>query len=184
MIYVGESVRKQFRVVIIDFIADDLSPEKEILGELADVEAFNAHNEEGLSGRIEDVDAIMLYHSVPLTPKTIGQLEKCKLIVRCGVGCDNVDLVAAAKHGIPVANVPDYGTEEVADSAIGLTLALTRGITFLNSRLRDNLGPLVLPASDSASASSQSGFWDCRPRANRNRRCHSRKGFGYESPVL
>src|SRR5262249_10569208 len=65
--------------------------------------------------------------------------RNCKLIVRCGVGYDNVDRVFARERGIPVANVPDYGTEEVADSAIGLTLALTRGITQLNSFLRDNV---------------------------------------------
>jgi C-terminal binding protein len=40
-----------------------------------------------------------------------------------------------------VVNVPDYGSEEVADSALGMTLALTRGISFLNSRLRDRIEP-------------------------------------------
>jgi len=48
--------------------------------------------------------------------------------------------VFARHRGIPVANIPDYGTEEVADSAIGLTLALTRGIVFLNSILQKNRG--------------------------------------------
>jgi D-3-phosphoglycerate dehydrogenase/C-terminal binding protein len=61
--------------------------------------------------------------------------------VRCGVGIDNVDYTAARKRGIPVANVPDYGTEDVADSAIGLMLGLARGTHFLNSRLRAARGP-------------------------------------------
>ncbi|MFN8685747.1 MAG: C-terminal binding protein, partial [Acidobacteriota bacterium] len=47
----------------------------------------------------------------------------------------------ARERGIPVANVPDYGTEEVADSAIGLMLAMTRGINRLNSRLRNGVEP-------------------------------------------
>jgi D-3-phosphoglycerate dehydrogenase/C-terminal binding protein len=68
-------------------------------------------------------------------------LRRCKLIVRCGVGYDNVDWRFAQQQGIPVANVPDYGTEEVADSAIVMMLTLTRGITYYNTRLRAAIGP-------------------------------------------
>jgi C-terminal binding protein len=82
----------------------------------------------------------MMYHTMKLSRKTIERLTRCKLIVRCGVGYDNVDHDFARQRGIPVANVPDYGTDEVADSAIGYILALTRGIAFFNSRLRANQG--------------------------------------------
>ena len=78
----------------------------------------------------------MIYHCLRFTAKSIARLKQCKLIVRCGVGYDNVDYRAAREQGIPVANVPDYGTEEVADSAIGMALSLARGISLLNSRLR------------------------------------------------
>src|SRR5690242_9119277 len=83
----------------------------------------------------------MMYHSLPVTRKTIERLRRCKLIVRCGVGVDNVDHAFAATRGIPVANVPDYGTEDVADSAIGMMLTLSRGIHRANSALRDGRGP-------------------------------------------
>ena len=53
-------------------------------------------------------------------------------------GYDNVELAAAQRRGVPVCNVPDYGTEEVDDSAIGMMLTLTRGIHLLHSRLRDS----------------------------------------------
>jgi lactate dehydrogenase-like 2-hydroxyacid dehydrogenase len=79
----------------------------------------------------------MLFHNVSITRSTIERLRACKLIVRCGVGFDNVDRAFARERGIPVCNVPDYGTEEVADSAIGMLLALTRGITFSNTYLRN-----------------------------------------------
>ena len=117
----------RFRVVVADFIADELRPERDTLGDIADLEMLNANSEADLVGRIEDADAIMLYHNIAITRGTIGRLERCKLIVRCGVGYDNVDHRFARERGIPVANVPDYGTEEVADSAIGMMLALTRG---------------------------------------------------------
>ena len=100
-----------------------------------------ATHEEQLAGQIEDAHAIMLYHDLSITRRTIERLRNCRLIVRCGVGCDNVDWRAAGQRGIPVVNVPDYGTEEVADSAIGLMLSLTRGIAYLNSRLRAGEGP-------------------------------------------
>jgi C-terminal binding protein len=128
------------RVVIADFIAGPLEAERRILGEVADVVALDASCEDDLVGKIESADAIMMYHTVSITAKTIDRLERCKLIVRCGVGYDNVDWRHARTRGIDVANVPDYGTEEVADTAIGMTLALTRGITLFNSRLRERQG--------------------------------------------
>jgi C-terminal binding protein len=130
----------QFRVVIADFVADELAPEREILGDIAEVVALNAHSEAQLAGHVETADAVMLYHNIAITPATISRLEKCKLIVRCGVGYDNVDWRAARARGIPVGNVPDYGTEEVADSAIGLMLSLVRGINFFNNRLQRKAG--------------------------------------------
>jgi D-3-phosphoglycerate dehydrogenase/C-terminal binding protein len=130
----------RFRVVVADFIVDELRPERETLGDIADLEMLNAHSESDLAGRVETADAIMMYHNIAITRTTIARLEQCKLIVRCGVGFDNVDHRFARERGIPVANVPDYGTEEVADSAIGLMLSLTRGIAFLNNRLQRGEG--------------------------------------------
>jgi C-terminal binding protein len=132
---------KRFKVVITDFIRDSLEPERRILGDLADIAFLDAYHEPDLLGRIEDADAIMVYHHLPLTRSTLERLEHCKLIVRCGVGFDNVDHVFARQRGIPVSNVPDYGTEEVADSAIAMMMAMTRGVTLMNSRLKANVGP-------------------------------------------
>jgi len=131
----------EFRVVVTDFIQPPLTVEQEILKGVAQVEALNACGEEDLAGRIEDADAIMMYHFVTLSEPTIRRLKKCRLIVRCGVGVDNVDHRTARELGIPVANVPDYGAEEVADSAIGMMLTLTRGIHYANSRLQRGVGP-------------------------------------------
>ena len=124
------------RIVVTDFVTDSLETERRILDGVADVEAIQAHDESELFGKIDDADAVMMYHTIALTPATIGRLTRCRLIVRCGVGVDNVDHAFAAARGIPVANVPDYGTEDVADSAIGMMLSLTRGIHPLNSKLR------------------------------------------------
>jgi D-3-phosphoglycerate dehydrogenase/C-terminal binding protein len=131
----------RFKVVVTDFIADALEPEKKALADIADVIALDARHEDQLRGHVKDADALMVYHNLSVTRKTIERLTRCKLINRCGVGFDNVDWRFARERGIPVTNVPDYGTEDVADTAIGMMLALARGTHFLNSRLRAGLGP-------------------------------------------
>jgi D-3-phosphoglycerate dehydrogenase/C-terminal binding protein len=123
------------KVVITDMMADELAPEREALGGGVRLEALDARREEDLAGRIEDADALIVYQ-LPLSRRTIGRLERCRIIVRGGVGYDKVDGPFARERGIALANVPDYCTEEVADSALGLMLALTRGLASLNSRLR------------------------------------------------
>ncbi len=129
------------KIVITDFLTGDLEIERRVLGDLAVLDTCDANDEQQLVGRVEDAAALMVYHNIRITAATINRLADCKLIIRCGVGVDNIDIAAATARGIPVANVPDYGTEEVADSAIGMTLALTRGIHRLNSRLRAGRGP-------------------------------------------
>ena len=128
----------RFKVVVTDFVEEPADFEREILGGIADVEILRAIGEENLKGKIEDADAIMIYHYVTIMRPTIERLEKCRLIVRCGVGYDNIDRLFAREKGIDVANVPDYGTEEVADSAIGMALSLARGFHFMNKRLQDD----------------------------------------------
>lgn len=127
-------------VAIADFLTDDLEPERAILGDTARVVALDAKCEQDLAGRIEDADAIVLYHAISITRETIERLKCCKVIVRGGVGYDNVDWRTAREHGIPVAIVPDYGSEEVADTAIGMALALARGLHVQNVRLRAGRG--------------------------------------------
>lgn len=130
-----------FHVVVTDVLTDELDIERSVLAGVADVVSLGAESEEHLIGRIEQADAIMLYHKVTMSARIIERLKHCRLIVRCGVGYDNVDVDAARARGIAVANVPDYGSEDVADTAIGMMLALARGISRLNSLMRDAAAP-------------------------------------------
>jgi len=83
-------------------------------------------------------DAILAWHDLQFTEQVIKKLKVCKAIVRVGVGFDNVDLQAAGEYGIPVCNVPDYGTNDVADHAVALMLALFRGIYAFSEKVRDS----------------------------------------------
>ncbi|WP_436644307.1 C-terminal binding protein [Microbaculum sp. FT89] len=75
---------------------------------------------------------LVCYHEVAVTAAVLDRMSKCRVVVRAGVGFDNIDLQAAGERGIAVCNTPDYGTTDVADHAIALTLAFLRGITFYN----------------------------------------------------
>lgn len=130
----------RWKVVITDLIVEPLDYERDVLKDIADVHALDAMQESDLIGQIEDADAIMVYHYFRFTRASIERLERCKLIVRPGVGYDGIDTVFARQRGIPVCNVPDYGTEEVADSALAMAVCLSRGTHFLNSRLKRGLG--------------------------------------------
>ncbi len=130
----------RFKVVITDFVGEPLDVERRILGDLADIAALDAKHEDEMAGRIADADAVMVYHFLKVTEATIARLRRCKVIIRCGAGFDNVDGAACRARGIALCNVPDYGSEEVADSALGMALSLMRGIHFLNSRLRRGHG--------------------------------------------
>jgi C-terminal binding protein len=139
-IFYPQTMNKPYRVVITDLIVEPLTFEREILGDIAEVVALNAMSETELVGRIEDADAVMVYHYFRFTKASIDRLTRCKVIVRPGVGYDGIDIAAARARGIPVCNVPDYGTEEVADSAMAMALSLARGSHFLNSRLKRGIG--------------------------------------------
>lgn len=71
-----------------------------------------------------------------LTPGILARMTRCRLIVQGGVGFNHIDIAAAAELGIPVCHTPDYGTTEVADHAVALLLALSRGITHYDTDLR------------------------------------------------
>lgn len=76
----------------------------------------------------EAAEAVIAYHRLSYDAALCAGLRSCRILVRAGVGCDNVDLAAFTARDIPVCNVPDYGIAEVADHAVALLLALARGV--------------------------------------------------------
>lgn len=131
----------QHRVVIVDSLhggyLEQPDMEREVLGSVAEVELLRVQSGEELYGRIEDADAIICWHHIAIDKPLIERLRHCCGIIRAAVGYDNMDLAAAGRCGIPICNIPDYGTEEVADHAWALILALVRRLPVLDRHCRD-----------------------------------------------
>ena len=110
--------------------------EKAIIGSAAKVTRHLCDTDADLDEKIASANAIIIWHNMPLTEIGISKLNNCRAIIRNGVGFDSVNIAAARERGIAVCNVPDYGTEEVADHAIALTMALCRQILPLNQEAK------------------------------------------------
>ncbi len=82
-----------------------------------------------------DADA-MLVNLAPVPAQTIAGLRRCKVISRYGVGYDNVDVPAATRRGVWVANVPDYCMEDVSDHAMALLLSVAKRVTQRDKQIR------------------------------------------------
>lgn len=117
---------KPYCVLVADFLKES-AVETPVLNDLARIELAGASDESELAELLPAADAILLFHDIPmLTDASMVLAGRCRGIVRAGVGYNNIDLAAASRRGIVVCNVPDYGTEEVADHTLMLLLALVR----------------------------------------------------------
>ena len=138
------------KVYITDYGFPNLEQERNLLNAMGyDVYSTANATEDDIIVNARDADAILVQWA-PLTSRVISSLQKCRIIVRYGIGVDNIDLEAARKQCIPVCNVPDYCVEEVADHTISLALALARQLIETNVRMKNGgwsiIPPFPMPA--------------------------------------
>jgi len=125
-----------FTVLVADFLRET-SIESKVLTDIARLVMGQATDEAELSGFLPQADAIMVFHDISrLGERSFAQAPRCRGVVRAGVGYNNIDVEAATRRGVVVCNVPDYGTEEVADHAIMFLLALVRRLIPCHSAIR------------------------------------------------
>ncbi len=96
----------------------------------AELKPFQARTEEEYLAQLADADAVLMTPRTYVTTPVIRALRRCKVISAAGIGVDKVDVDAATEAGIPVTNVPDVFTEEVADQAFMLLLAVNRKLLY------------------------------------------------------
>ena len=118
---------KKWIVGITDYIRPPADIERQAFPEAKFVFLCDWRDSESNARHWRQVDALLAWH-FPINRGTIELLEQCKIVVRYGVGYDTVDVTALAERGIPLCNTPDYGTEEVADTACAMILAIQRKV--------------------------------------------------------
>jgi D-3-phosphoglycerate dehydrogenase / 2-oxoglutarate reductase len=129
--------KSQLKVVVINADYPHYEIEKDILNPFSiNLVSVDTHSADALINAVQDADAILVRETV-LNNDTINAMGNCKVIVRYGVGVDNIDLDAAQEKGIHVANVPDYGSEEVADQALALMMSVSRRIVTRDKDVRN-----------------------------------------------
>jgi D-3-phosphoglycerate dehydrogenase len=119
-------------VVITDCDHDTIDPEQAVLdGHDVELRRLQCRAPEEVAAQAADAD-VLINQYVPITAEVLGALPRCRLVVRYGVGVDNLDLETATARGVWVANVPDYGRDEVADHTLALALSMLRGVAVLD----------------------------------------------------
>ncbi len=127
----------KFKVVLTDNIFPDLDVERELLDKV-DAELVEIKNGEGLEKEVADADAVInTYAQVP--GELIEKMQKCKLIIRNGIGVNTIDVDTCNKKGIMVANIPTYCLDEVATHAVADMLALNRKLLKMDASVRSGV---------------------------------------------
>ena len=127
-----------YRILVTDTDMPSFEIEEEVLRPLgAEVHLAPASDEATLAREAAKADGIMVGYA-PVTEKVIAAAAEggVRAIVRYGIGYDNVDIAAAERYGIPVANVPDYCLDEVADHTMALLLVSARKLIDATSSVR------------------------------------------------
>ena len=133
-------------VLITDSGFPHLDAERAILSAAgATVQAAQCRTAEEVIAAGAEAD-VLIVQWAPITRAVVAALPRLRLIVRYGIGVDNVDLAAAGERGIPVCNVPDYCLDEVADHTMALALALSRQLPQTDAVVRSGIWKITPPA--------------------------------------
>lgn len=113
---------------------DGVDMEKEIL-ETADSEVAHLRTEEEFEENLPEIDGLIC-DITPITPERLSKMKKCRIVVRHGMGVENINIPAATENGIIVCNVPRFNLEEVSDHALACALSLVKKLPHYTWRVR------------------------------------------------
>jgi D-3-phosphoglycerate dehydrogenase len=132
-------------VAITDYTFPNLEIEQSILSAAGfELRSGNDKQIPALQALVAEADAVITQFA-PVNADVISTMRRAKVIVRYGIGYDNVDVQAAKARGIPVCNIPDYCIDEVADHTLGFILGVTRQVVPNTLHVRDGKWGLATP---------------------------------------
>lgn len=116
------------KIGVTDYVKRPFDIERRVLPDHYEIVELALNSENELCEHaLEDLDALLVWHA-PINSRIASMLTSCKVVVRYGVGFDAIDVAALDRNAIPFCNTPDYGTEEVADSAAAMILHFARRV--------------------------------------------------------
>lgn len=132
-------------VVVTDYAFPDLSTEEKIISAAGcRTLGRQCKTEADLIDHCRNADAVITQFA-RVNAAVIDSMQRARVIVRYGIGVDNVDLEAARRRNIPVCNIPDYCMDEVADHTLAFILASTRQVVPNTLQVRSGKWSLATP---------------------------------------
>jgi len=124
------------KLLICDTLNSKVLEELQSLGECTDISSSESKDQD-LALEITDAEIVVIRSSTQLTKQIIEKGEKLKIIARCGVGVDNIDVEYAKSRKIKVTNSPSANLISVVELTVALIINAARKINLSDSHLKD-----------------------------------------------
>ena len=123
------------KILICDNLNQQVYKELETIGDCVDISKSNSRDKD-LANHIKDCEIVVIRSATKLTKEVLDKAEQLKIIARCGVGIDNVDLDFAKSKNIFVTNAPSANLISVVELTVALIINASRKLSLADSHLK------------------------------------------------
>ena len=123
------------KILICDSLNQQVYKELETIGDCFDI-SKSASKDEDLANHIKDSEIVVIRSATKLSKEVLDKAEQLKIIARCGVGIDNVDLDFAKSKNIFVTNSPSANLISVVELTVALIISVSRKLSLADSHLK------------------------------------------------
>ena len=123
------------KILICDNLNQQVYKELETIGDCVDISKSNSRDKD-LANHIKDCEIVVIRSATKLTKEVLDKAEQLKIIARCGVGIDNVDLDFAKSKSIFFTNSPSANLISVVELTVALIISVSRKLSLADSHLK------------------------------------------------